>query len=121
VNLGSVISDIILIPRRFNDLGNVSVYSLLKKSGYFEAHDQISEDAIHQAILDHPECLDDWVQYSEDKRTTGWYIQNRQDGTYAIGYIPPTGKENLTPINYRDKTSACAAFIKREIESIRKN
>lgn len=105
---------LIHLPRKFNDLGDVSVYSLLHHSGYFENHHEITEDAIHEMLLGQPECIDEWVRFSDDKRSSsGWFLQRGSKG-YQVGYFPD-GKA----VDYFDDAVACAAFIKREIENIR--
>lgn len=53
-----IIQDIIFLPKKFYDEGNVSIYSLIKESGYFELHDQISEADIFKELSQHLECID---------------------------------------------------------------
>jgi len=112
------IHDIIFLPDRFYSEGNVSIYSLLKESGYFELHDQISEADIFQELTQHLECIDQWLNWSENKRSSsGWYFRENENGQYVVGYFPL--QERLKTTEYCDKTEACSAFIKREIEDIR--
>lgn len=112
-----IIRDIIFLPKRFSE-GNDSIYSLLKDSGYFELHNQISEADIFEKLTQHLECVDEWLSLSEDKRSSsGWYFKQNDNGKYVVGYFPPKG--NLEMTEYLDKVEACTAFIKREIEDIR--
>ncbi len=118
-NTAEMVAQIITLPRRFHSLGNVSVFSLLQATGYFGLHDQISEDDIREALHRCPECIQEWVQYSEDKRTSsGWYIMENDEGCYEVGYVSEGGdlQERLV---YDNQIDACAAFVKREIENIR--
>jgi hypothetical protein len=109
--------DIIFLPKKFYE-GNASIYSLLKESGYFEQHNQISEADIFGELTQHLECIDQWLSLSKDKRSnSGWYFKEDDSGKYVVDYFPP--KEGLKRIEYLDKVEACAAFIKREIEDIR--
>lgn len=111
------IRDIIFLPKRFFE-GNISIYSLLKESGYFELHNQISEADIFENLTQHLEHVDQWLNLSEGKRSSsGWYFKQNDNGKYVVGYFPT--KEHLKPTEYLDKVKACAAFIKREIEDIR--
>ena len=66
-----VIVDLLSIPRRFNELSTVSVYDLLKQTNYSIIRDQISLKDIHASLAQHPEYVNDWLQYSEDKRCPG--------------------------------------------------
>ena len=93
------------------------MYSLLKESGYFEMYEQVNEADIVEGLNNHPECIDDWIMLSEDKRCSGWYITQNLSENYSVGYLPETEKFKLT--TYANAKEACAAFIKREIEHIR--
>ncbi|MDR0715109.1 MAG: hypothetical protein LBF89_12785 [Bacteroidales bacterium] len=116
-----VVKNIIFLPKRFYTERDVSMYSLLKESGYFELHNQISETDIIGDIIQHPECIDQWLILSADKRcSSGWYFEQMNNDKYIIGYYPPSSQENLKTMEYLNKFEACAAFIKREIEDIRK-
>jgi len=112
---------IVTMPRRFHSLGNISIFSLLEETGYFELHDQISEGDIRTALLCWPECLQEWIQYSEDKRSSsGWYLTLDDEGLYETAYFDIKAVPNTTNrVEYESAVDACAAFIKHEIESIR--
>lgn len=115
-----IIQTIIFLPDRFYTEGNVSIYALLKESGYFELHDQISETDIFEGLAQHIKSIDQWLSWSEDKRSSsGWYFKQNDNKKFSVGYFPPN--EDLQTVEYIDKTEACAAFIKREIENIRKS
>jgi len=116
---GEIVSSIIHMPRRHYDLGNVSMYSLLANSGYLNSPEEVSEEAILRGLQQHPECIHDWRVYSEDKRTTGWYLMERSAGLYGVGFIPSAKDDGIDSLLYPDEVSACAAFIKLEIEYIR--
>jgi len=111
---------IVTMPRRFHSLGNISIFSLLEETGYFELHDQISEDDIRTALLCCPECVQEWMQYCSDKRTSsGWYIRLNDEELYEIGYFDIKADHDTNRVQYKNAIDACAAFIKHEIESIR--
>lgn len=119
MSVAQTISTLIHLPRHFSSLGNVSFYSLLKESGYFAVHDQVSESAIREAIVRHPECVEEWIRFSEDKRTnSGWFFHRDAAGCYAVGYFR-VGVGVVQRIEYTEATEACAAFIKREVEDVR--
>jgi len=118
MRMGDILFDLIHLPRRFN-AGRMSMYELLRQTGYFEMHNQVSESGIRQTLVRHPECIDDWISYSEDKRTSSGSYIKQEDGTrYKVGcFSEKSGKAIDT--SYIDRTDACAAFIKHEIEDIR--
>ena len=95
----------------------MSVFSLLKDSGYFDAYESISEEDIRAALDGHTDCIGDWLLYSQDKRSDeGWYFQQKDGGGYIVGYFPGYKEQ---PRQYSSSTDACAFFIKRESEDIR--
>lgn len=115
----NIIKNIISLPEKFYALGNVSIYSLLKETGYFEMHNQVDEATILDELNRHPDYINQWLNWSDNKRTSGWYFKQKDNGEYVVGYFPI--RENLKQIESFDSKEACAAFIKREIEEIRKS
>jgi hypothetical protein len=117
--MNDIVTSIVTIPRRFQT-GDVSVFGLLKATGYFELHDEISESDIRDALLEDPRCVQEWTQYCSDKRTsTGWYIRLNDEELYEVGYFDIKAEYDTCRMQYENQVDACAAFIKREIESIR--
>jgi hypothetical protein len=115
MNIDSIVNDVINLPQNFYGRGNASIYTLLQESGYFEFHDQLTEEAIHNALRNQPELAGDWLGFSEAKRTSsGWFLRRGGAKGYEVGHYP-----DHEPVDYSDELSACAAFIKREVEEIR--
>ena len=119
MNKSDMLEQIAMLPRRFHSQGDVSNFSLVKASGYFGSHDEVSEADIRAALALCPECLREWMQYSEDKRTSsGWYVIDTDEGCYEVGYITERADRQQRVV-YNNRTDACAAFIKHELENIR--
>jgi hypothetical protein len=119
VSKSDMVAQVVTLPRRFHSLGNVSMFSLLEATGYLGLHDQISEEDIRAALARCTECIQEWVQYSEDKRTSsGWYVMENDEGCYEVGYVTERGDRQRRVV-YDKLVDACAAFVKREIENIR--
>jgi hypothetical protein len=113
----NMISDIIHLPEKFY-AGNASIYSLLKETGYFESHLQVNEAILLDELNKLPELVNQWLNWSDDKRSSsGWYFQKNATKGYVVGYHPSI--HNPIQLKFIDSKEACAAFIKREIESIR--
>lgn len=110
--------DIIGFPRTTSEKQNVSFYSLLKKSGYFEMRDQTTIAAIREALLEQPDYVNDWIQYSEDQRChPSWFF--RQNGAdYEVGFLSLEAHD-VPVTKYSDRFEACATFIKHLIEMVR--
>jgi hypothetical protein len=102
----------------FHKVKSESIYSLLKGTGYFELHHQVNEAIILDSLLANPECIQQWLAWSSDKRVdSGWYFKQRDDGKFEVGH---QGQGDSGVAEYTDIAKACAAFIKQEIEMIRK-
>jgi hypothetical protein len=118
-NKSDMIAELVTLPRRFHKLGNVSMFSLLEATGYFGLHDQISEEDIRDGLVRCPECAQEWLQYSEDKRTSnGWYVVQNEEGLYETGFVAHAGT-STNRVQYDSSIHACASFIKHELEDIR--
>jgi hypothetical protein len=118
-NRSDIAAEIVNLPHRFYTMRDVSVFSLLEATGYFRLHDRISEGDIRAALLRCPECVQEWIQYAEDKRTSsGWYVSLNDEGCYETGYIADAWTRT-NRVQYDNAVDACAAFIKHEIEDIR--
>jgi hypothetical protein len=99
-----------------------SPFALLKETGYFELHDQVSVSNIREALIRDPACVQEWIQYVDDLRcSSSWYFDFDDDeNQYEVGFFDinadPTRSNR---VQYENSTDACAAYIKHEIESIR--
>lgn len=119
MNLNDTINQIIDIPRRFYELKNISIYSLLEESGYFNVQQQINEANILVAIINNPRTVESWMRLSENKRiASGWYIADSGDDRYIVGYYP---ENEFDAIKYQNANEACAAFIIKELEGWDRN
>jgi len=116
-----MIVQILRLPHQFYTIQNVSMFALLEATGYFKLHDHVAEEDIRAALGNCPECVEEWMKYSEDKRTSsGWYFTLNDEDLYETGYFDIKSVPNDTNrVQYENPIDACAAFIKHEIESIR--
>lgn len=117
MEIDDIINKIILIPHKFNELKNISFYELLKETGYFQVYDKILEKMILKKLSLFPKYIEEWIIYSEDKRTNSGYYIKQEGNNYIVGYLNNKGKSMQK--KYSDKIEACASFIKYEIEEIR--
>ena len=117
-----LINKILNLPARFkNSKNNNSIYSLLQGTGYFEAYDSINENSIREVLVKQSEYVYQWLRWSEDKRSSsGWYFIQNGNQKYVVGYLD-SDKGITEKMDYSDIKIACAAYIKQEIESIRKS
>jgi hypothetical protein len=119
--MNDIATKIVTIPRKFHSLGNMSEIALLEATGYFELHDQVSESDIRNALARDPECVQEWMQESEDQRCpAAWYFVLNEEGCYEVGYFDLKSDPNITNrVQYQNAIDACAAFIMHNIEDMR--
>jgi hypothetical protein len=95
------------------------MFSLLEVTAHFGLHEQVSEADIRAALVRCPECVKEWFNYSEDKRTSsGWYLTENDEECYETGYIADHTRTNW--LQHDNAIDACAVFIKHELEDIRR-
>lgn len=108
---------IIALPSKFYSLGNISMFNLLKNSGYFTTYNEIEESDIAKALAIHTEYIEDWINWSQNKRSDGWFLERKDNSIYEVSYYYKGDIQESTV--YTNLLAACAAFIKHEIEDIR--
>lgn len=120
-NKADLTTEIARIPRRMYT-ENASPCALLKQTGYFELHDQVSVRDIREALNRDPACVQEWMQYVDDLRCpSSWYFDLDDDkDQYEVGFFDIKADPNRSNrVYYENATDACAAYIKYEIESMR--
>lgn len=92
------------------------MHELLEQTEYTKVAGQISEQDIYEELSVNPEFADDWLEYSENKRTDGgWFFKQDDKNKFLVGRIDKT---RITQTEYEDKIKACAKFIKQELDAI---
>jgi len=114
-----VIVKVASLPVDLHEVQNSSFYELLRDTGYFEMCNSVSESEIANVLLGNLELVEKWFEWSENKRTSdGWYLLKNKNGNYEVGRIYKNGTKEVS-LEFCDKISACAAYIKREIDEMR--
>lgn len=111
-----IINKLIKIPVDFHVLGNKSWNTLLQESGYLENQEEVTADKIEEALRLHSNLINDWLQYSDDNRSTpAWGFSKTDTGKYRVSHYPE-GKDFQEMVTF-DSFKACAYFIMCEIRS----
>jgi len=111
-SLNAVVEGISRLPSDFY-AGSKSMLQLVTESGVAGFPLALAVESISTYITAHPQIVDAWLRWSENKRvSSGWHF-NRRAGGFEIGYHP--GGESL---NIGDPHFACAEFVVREVRSI---
>ena len=111
--LSMTIEDVCRMPVDYHSFRTVSARELISRSGYRDRWNSITVEMLADTLGRHPDWVDAWIKWSEDKRvSSGWYIARREDA-FDVGHYP-TG----TPVRYTDPIEACATFVSHEVWSI---
>ncbi len=102
------------LPLDFQEVGSKSLLQLINESGYHDDPNAVTESALADTLVNHPDYCDAWIGYSQDRRSScGWTIQQR-DAEFVVQYYP----NGSTTLRFADKSAACAAFAFRELHSL---
>jgi hypothetical protein len=109
-----MIARVCALPVEYEAREDVSIFRLVEESGYVSARATLTVDVVSEYLREHPDLIEAWLGYSEDKRTSsGWYITRRSGAAFEIGYFPQGER-----ISVADPARACAEFVVREIRAI---
>jgi len=72
------------IPRMFR-AGGKSARQLVRE-GHM-ATNALTINALKSVLNDEPQLIDEWQQWSEDKRTSGWFL-TFENGSHVVGHHP---------------------------------
>ncbi len=93
----------------------LSLRELRERCRYDELRDRLAEDAIGEYVTTHPELIEQWSMYSDDKRTSGgWYFLD-EGGGWVVGRLDG-GSRRSDETRYVSAPAACAAFIIKEMD-----
>jgi hypothetical protein len=112
--LAMTVEDVCRLAWDYGVIRAVSARELIARSGYGERWRSITVGLLSDTLRQHPDWVDAWIQWSEDKRvSSGWYISRRGESAFDVGYYP-----TVPPVRYGDRTKACAVFVRYELASI---
>jgi hypothetical protein len=104
------------MPKDFISLGNKSMVRLLAESGFLEQRAKVRKDEIIEFLRTHPDFIESWEGYSQDKRSSsGWYLLH-EDKIWTVGYFSVGGKKKEQ--RYTSGFEACAVFILYELDQL---
>jgi hypothetical protein len=112
-----VIERIVQIPHDVNTVKNKSTMTLLKESGYYDFYEQITVDEIVEILRGTPQLVSEWLQWSDDQRSTPTTYFTKGEEWCFIGHTPYD--KDFEEVNTKDEFLACASFIKLQVEKIR--
>lgn len=110
----NTVVDLIQIPLELKST-NKSLLDLLK--GIMNNDDSIIFDLelIESELAKRVGLIEKWMEYSENKRSTGYYFKTNQD-VYEVGNLGPSYSINEVWA-FDNGIKACAFFIQKELNS----
>jgi len=108
----TVIAKLCNIPRDFRG-GSKSAFQLFSESGVAALASLPSAAEVAAYLGSHPELVQDWLDWSGDKRVlSGWYFLEEQ-GEFVVGFHP-----DGEVFRFERADVACAHFIVREVQDV---
>jgi hypothetical protein len=101
------------LPRTFR-AGNVSWRELVGRSPYSRNRSAFTEDRLASYLRGHPEQIDVWLAWSEDKRCSPSPFFRRSGSRYELGYVEREGRFRPSEF-FAEPTLPCARFILEEL------
>lgn len=94
---------------------------ILDDSGYAEHFQEITQEKIARLVRNDPKIIDEWVQFSEDKRwSPAWAFGKQTRARWEVAYKVPSGQATYR-VAFQDAVTACAFMIRMEMEELRVN
>jgi hypothetical protein len=87
----------------------ISLCEALKRTHYKELRKTFGPNDLIAIVKAHPEISNEWIMYSEDKRTSGgWYLHEKQE----IGQIDDPGSRK----KFNSIEEAVSEYVVRELD-----
>lgn len=104
------------IARDFRRPGAESLRALVETSSYRAVRPDLDIARLERAVEADPRLVDDWLRYSEDKRTSGgWaFYADGANGWVVEQPFPETGTAVVR--NHEKAATACADYILTELD-----
>lgn len=111
--LAMTVEDVCRLAWDYHAMRTDSARGLIARSGYPDRWQVISVGLLERALRQHPDWVDAWIGWSQDKRGGScWYVAPAGDAAFDVGCYP------APPVRYDDRTQACSVFVRHELASI---
>jgi len=105
--------EICSLPAAYKRSG-LSWHDLVRRNPYTSDHDALTEQSLASFLTSHPDLIELWLGWSEDKRSTPSPFLRRSGSRYELGYVERGGR--FRPSEFFDEPATpCARFILQEL------
>lgn len=109
--------DVVSLAGRYRNQEELSIYEMLRRTGYPERRGSLTVETIRKALASVPERMGEWLEYSADKRSNaGWYVRSA-NGQFEVGNRRSDGSV-AEKRSYSALEEACGHFILHELDQI---
>jgi len=92
-----------------------SLRDLLETSGYAAIRPRLTPQGVQDLLTQRPDLATDWLNFSEDKRTSGGWALTKQGDSWALtGSASPRSPHEK--VLFSSLTEACAQYVLRELD-----
>ena len=110
MKFGEAIQQICSLPAEFHK-GRKSAHELVHDTGIDP--EMLSTESVSAVLKSKPALVSDWLQWSEDKRSSPSYYFSSEGNSYVVGHYPGNDR-----VEFADPIAACADFIVKEVKTI---
>jgi len=111
------ILEVLRIPTLTEGPGSVmSLFDALRRTDYETVRKEFTTSDLVPLLKAHPELVDQWTLFSENKRCGGWWITKE---SCEVGWLPDAGRPFLArkkTLHFASLEEAVAEFIVQELD-----
>ena len=93
----------------------LSLQQLLSETRYRELRPHIIPATVVAHVTAHPELVEQWLMYSEDKRTSGGWYFTGEGREWELGRLDSRSRR-VDQRRHTSSVEACASYILRELD-----
>jgi hypothetical protein len=98
-----------------------SIARQLHRIRYSDIRPLLTEEQLEARLTSEPALIDQWLQFSNDKQTSGGWYFGKRGGTWIIGRRPRNWSLRIRtpdpePESFSSGARACATFVLRELD-----
>ena len=97
---------------------NKSSFQIYEEANYKNYYKELTIEKIVERIRKDESIIDEWIDFSADKRCTPSWAFMHNNEQWELRYIGVDGVP-LYQLTYENRISACAHMIKLEMEALR--
>jgi hypothetical protein len=110
------ILEVLRIPTLTEGPGGISLFDALRRTDYAAVRKEFTASDLVPLLQRHPEFVDQWTLFSENKRCGGWWVEKE---SCDVGWLPDVGRPFVArknTVHFASLEEAVAEFVVRELD-----